>query len=347
MSAPEALPQMAPSSPHRFSTGVTIHVPPSLRNHAQRVLSRPSSIEAIVRRLSRCRLACARWVPKPRQGVLPLTEVPTAGKAGNPARAGGRRLMCELWPTGPPSWVTCDSTMPVNPQTLLTAVLQFPTKYDESDGEQVAIMRAMAVFQGHSGLPEDRYVNTFHFSNLSPYASLLTDAFSVLEDLYNNANTTHSLAAWLSPTISRDAEFRFYDLSDDEPRVPTIEPWTLPTAADTDGDPEECAAVLSFHGDPPVTARRRGRIYLGPLAQGAIASADNDTYSALHPQLTADMVLAASSALAVSQGNGAGWSIRSGVPVENFVPIVGGWVDNAIDIQRRRGAEATVRSTWA
>lgn len=210
----------------------------------------------------------------------------------------------------------------------------------------MAIMRAMAVFQGHSGLPEDRYVNTFHFSNLSPYAALLTDAFNVLEDLYFNANTTAPLAEWLSPTLLRDAEFRFYDLSDDEPRVPTIVPFTLPTAIDTDGDPEECAACLSFHGEPPVTARRRGRIYLGPLAQGAISSSDIDTYSHVSALLVTDMTLAASSALATSQGNGAGWSIRSTVPTENFVPVVGGWVDNAIDIQRRRGAEATVRTSW-
>lgn len=237
--------------------------------------------------------------------------------------------------------------MAVNPSVLLTAVIQSRFYCYESDGDSMAIMRAMAVFQGHSGLPEDRYVNTFHFSNLSTYSSLLSDAFSVLEDLYFNPNTTAPLNEWLSPTLLRDAEFRFYDLSDPEPRVPTIEPFTLGTAQDTDGDPEECAAVLSFHGEPPVTARRRGRIYLGPLAQGAIASADIDTYSALHPQLVTDMLLAASHALGVSEGNGAGWSIRSTVPTENFVPIVGGWVDNAIDIQRRRGAEATVRSTWS
>jgi len=237
--------------------------------------------------------------------------------------------------------------MPVNTSVLLTDVLHFRFYCDESDGNDMAIMRAMAVFQGHSGLPEDRYVNTFHFSNLSTYSSLVTDAFNVLEDLYFNPNTTAPLNEWLSPTLLRDAEFRFYDLSDPEPRVPTIEPFTLGTAQDADGDPEECAAVLSFHGEPPVTARRRGRIYLGPLAQGAISSADSDTYSHVSQLLVTDMLAAASHALGVSEGNGAGWSIRSTVPSENFVPIVGGWVDNAIDIQRRRGAEATVRTTWA
>lgn len=211
----------------------------------------------------------------------------------------------------------------------------------------MAIARAQVVFQGHSGLPEDRYVNTFHFSNLSVYSALIDDAFNVLETLYFNANVTNPIAAWLSPTLLRDAEMRFYNLGDPEPRVPTITPFTLPTAADTDGDPEECAGVLSFHGEPPVTARRRGRVYIGPLAQGAISSADNDTYSHLSTLFVADLVAAGSAALAVSETEGAGWSIRSTVPSENFVPIVGGWVDNAIDIQRRRGAEATVRTSWS
>lgn len=31
----------------------------------------------------------------------------------------------------------------------------------------------------------------------------------------------------------------------------------------------------------------------------------------------------------------------------SFIPIVGGWVDNAWDTQRRRGLEPTTRTTWS
>jgi hypothetical protein len=43
----------------------------------------------------------------------------------------------------------------------------------------------------------------------------------------------------------------------------------------------------------------------------------------------------------LAEGNG--WSIRSSVPTENFVPVVAGWMDNSFDTQRSRGTDATVR----
>lgn len=211
----------------------------------------------------------------------------------------------------------------------------------------MANIRAMAVFQGHSALPEDRYVNTWHFQSVGTFENSILDAVGTMETFYGNTvGQTHPIGAWLSPTLNRPWEIRAYDLDDPPPRVPSLFPQVLPSAASTSGLPEEVAAVLSIHGAPPVTARRRGRIYIGPLAQGGIVSADVDTYSALHPQLITDLRTAAGLALSSSLANFAGWAIRSSVPAPNFVPVTGGWVDNAIDIQRRRGADATVRETW-
>jgi hypothetical protein len=45
-------------------------------------------------------------------------------------------------------------------------------------------------------------------------------------------------------------------------------------------------------------------------------------------------------------GDGVPWCIRSTTPSENFVPIVGGYIDNAFDTQRRRGPADTARLTF-
>lgn len=211
----------------------------------------------------------------------------------------------------------------------------------------MALIRVLTVMQGTSGLPEDRYINTWHFFTLGPFSTHVIDCFSVINRFWSADPTVGDpLGAYVSPVVSRSAEMRAYNLSDPEPRVPTIEPLTFPSANDSNGLPEEVAAVISFHGDPPVTARRRGRLYIGPLTRNTITSGSTSTYSAFNATFTGVILNAADNALDESQTEGAGWSIRSVTPSENFVPVVGGWFDNAIDIQRRRGAAATVRSTW-
>lgn len=43
----------------------------------------------------------------------------------------------------------------------------------------------------------------------------------------------------------------------------------------------------------------------------------------------------------------AGWLIHSRVGAGSFSAVETGWVDNAMDTQRRRGPKATSRYTWA
>lgn len=212
----------------------------------------------------------------------------------------------------------------------------------------MANMRAQVVFQGQSGLPEDRYVNTFHFSNGLSSAVHIPNILTTLDAFYEEVNVGgEALNEFLSPALERTYEYRLYDLADAEPRVPVIATRSMNSAASTFGHPEELSIVCSLHGAPPVTPRRRGRIYFGPLADmNTITRASGTEYSSVHVNIVGHLVEALNAMLTASNANTAGWAIRSSVPAQNFVPIVGGFVDNAIDIQRRRGADATSRTTW-
>lgn len=214
----------------------------------------------------------------------------------------------------------------------------------------MAIVRAMWVGQGATGLPEDRFVNTFHFENADAYGDHIDAIELMLANFYFEVGAegppqTNAIGRYISPFVSRTSEFRFYDLSTAIPRVPTVRPFTLPTTLGSEGLPEEVALCLTLHGAPPVNARRRGRIYLGPFTVSSFTGATTVTQCRPVPSLITDLQRAAARC-ADPVNFPVGWSIRSTVPTQNFVPIVSGYVDNAFDTQRRRGPKAFARSTW-
>lgn len=205
----------------------------------------------------------------------------------------------------------------------------------------------MFVGQLASGLPEDRIVNVFHFQAAEAYSSASFAARDQVRDFYTGANTTFSVGAYLSCYLSRAAKIVTYDLAEPPPRVPTELAFTLPDATSLNGLPEEVAVCLSMRGAIPPAAgpRRRGRVYIGPLNQSAY-----DTAATIRParpiaSFITDLTVAATRLQAAGIG-GVLWCIRSERPVENFVPVSGGWVDNAFDTQRRRGPDATERTEW-
>lgn len=214
----------------------------------------------------------------------------------------------------------------------------------------MALCRVQAVFQGRTLLPEDRFINTFHFSVIGPGTPEWRAACAEgVEAFYNQTLNAVTMAEFLSPFIRRQWETRSYDLDLPEgEREPTIQPWTL-AAGPTVGYPEEVAICVTLEGAPPVTPRRRGRIYIGPLAN--IPSVYDHENNAL--PVRPDFVGAASvgqqlvsRAFALAADDTLGWSIRSITPSENFVRIEGGYVDNAFDTQRRRGPDPSARVTF-
>lgn len=205
------------------------------------------------------------------------------------------------------------------------------------------------------GIPEDVVVNTWHFqSEGGGIGDSAGDLFDVnvdgvldrLEAFYDE------LATMWSGALAGTATIKGYLFEDDVPRVPrATRTTTFGTLADA--MPSEVALCLSMaatiaSGDR--AGRRRGRVYLGPFGRNLT------TYTSPQPDgRPASTQLNTILDAAVTLSTGAspeGFKLAVFSPTEK---LTGGstteawnvvhklWVDNAWDIQRRRGARASLR----
>lgn len=208
--------------------------------------------------------------------------------------------------------------------------------------------RAQIVIPHTNGIVADAITNTLHFIDFvpQPLADLADDVTPLIQTLYQQiyagGQRAGNYMAW------NLAEVNWYDLSQPTPRVPYTLPLPLTiTSAATFVAPES-SAVLSFQAPrvPGVPqARRRGRIYLGGLGNGFITSSAPGT----SPYVTTAVVDAIGTAAEVFRNavgaTSARWAVWSPTDQAAYI-ITNGWVDNAIDTQRRRGTPATARSLW-
>lgn len=209
----------------------------------------------------------------------------------------------------------------------------------------MANVRASVVFQGASNLPEDRFVNTFHFTATEAFDTHAASIATALDGFYTatHAPSTVAVGATLSLWVNRSFTINCYNLADPMPRVPITTTHTLPAQAALYNDnnlPEEVACVASFHGDPPITRSKRGRVYIGPLGGGATIAttgAPVRASSGLQGIIKDAMIYLGSLT--------AGWAVYS--PKNGtFALVTGGSVDNAFDTQRRRGPKPTTKVVW-
>lgn len=211
----------------------------------------------------------------------------------------------------------------------------------------MATVRAQVVMQGFTNKVEDRYVHTWHFVNPDSFAVHVAAIHTALSNFYNGTASggTTGPSANIAAYVNRAASINYYDMSTAEPRIPTTIALTLNAAVNTLGLPQELAVCLSFRGTLPIHPRRRGRIFFGPLANHSdnIASGAATVFPFVGSILRQRLVEHAKDL----RNTGVGWSIRSTVPNENYVLVDQGYVDDAFDIQRRRGHETTVRTVFS
>lgn len=211
---------------------------------------------------------------------------------------------------------------------------------------------AQATIPWFTGLPTDVVTNTFHFDwggtlpPDTPDFALITNVLANFYETIFPGSGQITMASYADPAGFR---VRIYNLDDAPPRVPLSDintPLVVEHATQTLTVPET-AICLSYHaalisGTNP--RRRRGRIYIGAL--GAWGETGTDaSFPAPHAQLIANLADAGESILSGLSESDWTWVVYSTVNQEGY-PVVGGWIDNAADTQRRRGNAPTVRTTW-
>lgn len=193
-------------------------------------------------------------------------------------------------------------------------------------------------------VPADRIVNTLHWD------VTVTDELTQSESLASILETFYStISPVLSDLVSPDDgnTIKFFDMSDPEPRVPFRDrEFVITDDFGTGRLPAECCICISFHGDPVSGAnmkRRRGRIFIGPISPDAVNVEGGD----VRVDLTERTLLAESFEEMVGAAALVGAELCVFSRADSALyGVVGGWVDNAVDIQRRRGSTATARTTF-
>lgn len=187
-----------------------------------------------------------------------------------------------------------------------------------------------------TGLPEDDAVNVWHYQ--------------AADDAHN---TTNVISAWtafvntwqpfLPNTVAQNGHMiRLYKMADPEPRRPFVTyTFNLTSAPSTEAMPHEVALCLSYQALPESgeeQGSRRGRMYIGPLRVSEIGDG--------RPFLTTqqDLVDAFEAFVDDLTANSTEFLIYSRLHNSSVLPEQA-WMDNAFDIQRRRGVAPTSRYT--
>jgi hypothetical protein len=214
-------------------------------------------------------------------------------------------------------------------------------------------LRIQVVLPYLTNLPQDVATNTFHFDavSVSPTVGAQT-AMARLETFYNEAPPSpavNPIATYISGVVNRsECRMIAYDLDDPRPRAPIFEnEWTLGSATGTNL-PNELAVCASYQADRAAgvpQARRRGRVFIGPLRAAAMASG---SASSSPPPATAlmDTLAGAMRRLRLASNGEVQWVGYSRTSGSAWVPS-NGWVDNDFDVQRRREPRPTARTLWS
>lgn len=203
----------------------------------------------------------------------------------------------------------------------------------------MALLAVQCTFQTATLLPEDRITNTWHFDDGEDVGAP-EDIADELQIFYNAIRPY--LSSWM---VQNGQTTKMYRLSDPEPRAPIFErTWNFTSAPSGNMLPPECAAVMSFQGEPVSgvpQARRRGRVYLGALSQTTLDTTGLFTTTFVTAVKNAGLTLVDASSDSLTWK----WAVYSRV-LGSGVNVANGWVDNEIDTQRRRQRRSTARQTF-
>lgn len=215
-------------------------------------------------------------------------------------------------------------------------------------------------YLSESGMPADSVLNTFHFEGPTVADSAAADVLAeVVCDFYTQsaAGASGNIEQWLPMGAFADPQHsvKVYNMADAKPRVP-LTTYVEESPAFTVVQPmvAEAAICLSFRGTVQSgmsMARRRGRIFIGPL--NFQAGLDDTTFLRPAVLLRSDLCYAGRALSLAADAIGYTWSVYSPTTAAS-VPEGGGgdfpltaivhfWVDDAFDTIRSRGPAPTSR----
>lgn len=210
------------------------------------------------------------------------------------------------------------------------------------------VTEVKVTFESVTALPEDRFVNVFHFDGVG--AGLAELGF--FQDFYNTpaGGSSVSVGGFMSPEISRAPavhQIDFYDLSGATPRLPYAGSFfSLDAPINAAGLPAEVSACVSWKAGAITGVnpqRLRGRNYIGPLNLDAATTTEPVRLDLSFQTSLANAAIQLVNDLDPAFPLGV-YSRAGGAPV--IRPIVAGYVDNAFDTIRKRGPETTSRITF-
>ena len=225
-------------------------------------------------------------------------------------------------------------------------------------------LRAVVDLKKRSGIPADSVQNVWHFSIADAVnrAIAADELAGYLVDFYD------AIDGYLSRTLKNNVgahEIKWYEVNvggfgegDDFSGSPfLLNTFTTPNIDyGTQNFPSEIAACLSVEADlsgsfeefgaTRPNARRRGRLYIGPLNINT-ASEEPGTQRARVSNTFQTLLLDAANTLwgAVETMVGTDWVVYSRAEGATY-RIIKGWVDDAFDVQRRRGEKAVTRAEY-
>jgi hypothetical protein len=219
--------------------------------------------------------------------------------------------------------------------------------------------RCQVALERQGARPEDAIVNTWYFDSDQTFEEDADDVAGRLVTFYT------AIKGFYSDLLTGNGRIKVYDMADPEPRAPGhVRDFALAIAASSPDFPAEVALCLSMEaaqvsGTPQ--ARRRGRVFLGPINNGVIGATTLGDVTVLSS--ARDAILAAAKTLATGPDLGDGrLSVFSpttaGAPLgegpgqytpqqldDSFHDVVKLWIDDRLDTQRRRGGAPTARTT--
>lgn len=217
----------------------------------------------------------------------------------------------------------------------------------------MGVARIQVTLNRRTGLPEDRVVNGFHFANaIANVDATAADGLMDAVEIFYAA-----IDQLLGRQLSGTGTIACYDLADATPRVPVLERNITPLTTAVGGLVSEIACCLSYQAAPisgTPQARRRGRVFLGPLASSAWTQSDaNDeprpATAAVNTVLTAAQTMAHVTIGADLWDHGTfsdtGYVQGAGDPFAFFAETAEFWIDDAFDVQRRRGVAPGTRTS--